>query len=64
LVGDYLCKYALICGRDLGDGEVIKVFAEALEDIEPRRLKAALEEYLKTGEKFPWPSDIRALSEL
>lgn len=65
LLGEYLYKYAAIANRDLGeDGELIHIYAEALKDVDPRRLQAGLRKYLEEGDRFPWPSEIREASEL
>lgn len=65
LIGEYLYKFAAIANRDLGkSGEVVTIFAEALSDLTPKELERGLKEYLNEGKGFPWPSEIRELSEL
>lgn len=63
LVGEYLYKYSIITGREIIP-ELVAVFSESLSDLSDARLRAGLEEYLRAGKGFPWPSDIRDMSEL
>lgn len=63
LVGEYLYKYAVICNRQV-DEEMILIYCEALKDLPLTRLKAGLKEWLESGDKFPWPSEIREAGEL
>ena len=65
LVGEYLYKFAAIANRDLGaDGELINIFAEGLSDLDDKELERGLKNYLQQGNRFPWPNDIRELSDL
>lgn len=65
LVGAYLLKYAAIANRDMGkSGELVEIFVEALDDLSPKELKRGLEKYLREGNRFPWPNDIREAAEL
>lgn len=64
LVGQYLYKFAAIDRNRVVDEELISIFVEALGDIPLKRLEQGLKEYLREGYRFPWPSQIRELSEL
>lgn len=65
LVAGYLYRFAEIAGRDLGsDSDLIKIFVEALKDLDMVELKRGLDRWLRDGDRFPWPSQIRELSEL
>lgn len=65
LIGDYLCKLAIIEGRNrVVDEELTALFVDALDDIPLKRLERGFKEYLKEGDRFPWPSQVRDLSEL
>lgn len=63
LIADYLEKYATIADRAISP-QLIATFAEALSDMPLNRLKQGLERYLKEGDRFPWPSQIREMGEL
>ena len=63
LISDYLEKYATIAGRAVTP-QLIEVFVEALADMPYSRIKEGLEKYLKEGDRFPWPSDVRRMGEL
>ena len=63
IIADYLEKYATIADRAITP-QLISIFAEALADMPLNRIKQGLERYLKEGERFPWPSQIRELGEL
>ena len=65
LVGEYLYKYATIANRDLGKGpEMVQFFMEGLSDLDDKELERGLKNYLQQGTRFPWPADIRELSDL
>ena len=64
LVGTYLYKFAAIDRNRPMDEELVTIFVEALDDIPLRRLEDGLKDYLREGKGFPWPSQIRELSEL
>ena len=63
IIAVYLEKYATIADRAITP-QLISIFAEALADMPLNRIKQGLERYLKEGERFPWPSQIRELGEL
>jgi hypothetical protein len=63
LISDYLKKYAVVANRNTTP-TLFKVYEEALRDIPISRLRAALVEWLETGDRFPWPGDLRQASEL
>jgi hypothetical protein len=64
LIGEYLSKYAAIDRNRIVDPELINIFVEALDDIDQKGIERGLKAYLKEGERFPWPVNIRELSEL
>jgi hypothetical protein len=63
LLANYMEKYAIVAGRAITP-QLLAVFYEALEDVPLNRLKAGLKQYLREGVRFPWPNDIREMSEL
>ena len=63
VISEYLEKYALIANRALTPA-LLALYLEALSDLPLNRLKAGLKEWLETGDKWPWPSEIRTASEL
>lgn len=63
LLAGYIVKFAAIANRAVTD-ELQEVFFEALHDLSEKELKRGLEEYLREGDRMPWPVDIRNLSEL
>lgn len=63
IVGEYLYKYAAIANR-IVDAELISIFVEGLEGLSVREIERGMDAYLKEGNRFPWPSDIRELGEL
>jgi len=46
------------------DPELIGIFAGALSDLDDKELERGLKNYLQQGDRFPWPSQIRELSDL
>ena len=65
LIGEYLYKFATIANREMPqDGELTKIFSEALSDLDEKSLRRGFEAYLREGDRFPWPADIRTLGEL
>lgn len=58
LLSDYLKKYAVITNRNITP-TLLRVYEEALSDMPVGRLKAGLEEWLRDGDHWPWPADIR-----
>ena len=58
LIGTYLAKFATIANRGLDDS-LIAIYAEALDDLDADRVRKGLVEYLKVGEKWPWPGTLR-----
>lgn len=63
ILTEYLEKYACIANRALTP-QLMAIYEEALRDVPLTRLKAGLEEWLKEGKQFPWPSELREASEL
>jgi hypothetical protein len=63
MVGSYLYKYALICGREITP-ELITLYTNALKDIPPHRIFVGLEKWLTDGNRWPWPADIREMAEI
>lgn len=63
LIAGYLEKYALIANRALTP-ELLALYEESLADVPVNRLRAGLKEYLREGDRWPWPSDIIEASEL
>ena len=65
LIGEYLYKFAMIANREMPkDGELQKIFVEALDDLSLKEIERGLKAYLKEGTRFPWPAEVRELSEL
>jgi hypothetical protein len=64
LVGSYLYKYAAIDRNRVVDEELIGIFVEALEGLDLKELERGLKAYLTEGVRFPWPAEIREMSEL
>ena len=65
MIGEYLYKFATIANREMPqDGELTKIFSEALSDLDEKALKRGFEAFLREGTKFPWPAEIRELGEL
>ena len=62
-IADYLEKYATIADRAITP-QLIATFAEALADMPLSRIEQGLKRYLREGERFPWPSQIREMGEL
>ena len=60
-LSSYLYKYAAIANREM-TAELLGIFLEALEDVPVKRIKVGLANYLRDGDRFPWPSDIRECS--
>ena len=58
LVGSYLAKFATIANRGLDDS-LIAIYVEALDDLDIGRVRKGLVEYLKVGDKWPWPGTLR-----
>ena len=65
LISEYLYKFAMISNREMPkDGELTKIFVEALDDLSLKEIERGLKAYMKEGDRFPWPSQVRELSEL
>jgi hypothetical protein len=64
LVGTYLYKFAAIDRNRAVDEELIAIFVEGLEGLDLKALNRGFKAYLMEGTRFPWPSEIRELSEL
>ena len=65
LLEDYLHKFAMIASREMPqDGELHRIFAAALDDMDAKSLERGLKAYLREGTRFPWPAEIRELGEL
>ena len=58
VITDYLEKFACISGRTLTP-KLLSIYAEALEDLELRRIRKGLDMYLRDGKRWPWPGDLR-----
>ena len=63
IIAIYLEKYATIADRAITP-QLIAIFAEALSDMPMSRIEQGLKRYLREGERFPWPSQIREMGEL
>lgn len=63
LISEYLEKYALIANRAVTP-QLMALYVEALQDVPLRRIEAGLKFWLREGDKWPWPSDLREASEL
>lgn len=64
-VGEWLEKLAILEGRNrVVDEPLITIFADALSDLEPNEIHRGFREYVRTGTRFAWPSEIREMSEL
>jgi hypothetical protein len=63
LVAHYLSDYAAIANRAVTP-QLLQIYEDALRDIPVNRLQAGLEKWLRDGDRFPWPSDIREAAEL
>ena len=63
VISEYLEKYALIANRTMTP-ELYGIYVEALRDLPLSRIKAGLKEWLESGDKFPWPANIREAGEL
>lgn len=61
-ITSYLEKFACIDNRVMTQ-QLYSIYIEALEDLELRRIRQGLEEYLRTGNRWPWPGDLRAVIE-
>ena len=60
LIGDYLCKLAIIEGRNrVVDEVLVAIYMEALSGIETRKLEKGLRTYLQEGTNWPWPGTLR-----
>jgi len=56
-------KFGLIANRAITPS-LMQLFEDALRDLPASRLRAGLAGWLKNGDRFPWPSDIREAAEL
>ena len=64
LIGTYLYKYAVLDRNRVVDEETIGIFVEGLSDLDEKELERGLKNYLKDGDRFPWPKNIIELSDL
>lgn len=62
-VSTYMAQYALITNR-VATPAIMQIYEEALSDLSVDRLKRGLKGWLRNGDRFPWPSDIREAAEL
>lgn len=58
VITGYLELYASLDGRVLTP-QMYTIYVKALEDMELRKIKQGLEEYLRCGKKWPWPGELR-----
>jgi hypothetical protein len=63
LIANYLSDFATIANRVVTP-QLLQIFEDALRDLPSSRLHAGLNGWLKNGDRFPWPSDIRQEAEL
>jgi hypothetical protein len=65
VVGEWLQRFAILEGRNrVIDEEMIAIFTDGLSDLEPREIQRGFKEYLRTGTRFPWPSEVREAGDL
>lgn len=64
LIGVYLYKYAALDKNRVVDEELIAIFVEGLSGLDDKELERGLKNYLKEGDRFPWPKNIIDLSDL
>lgn len=58
-----MAQYALITNR-VATSEIMQIYEDALADLSVERLKRGLARWLREGDRWPWPSDIREAAEL
>lgn len=63
LIANYLNDFATIANRVVTP-QLLQIFEDALSDLPVSRLRAGLDGWLKNGDRFPWPSNIREEAEL
>lgn len=63
IIGNYISKYSLIANR-APTQSLYMLFEEVLSDMSPERLERGMKNWLRNGDRFPWPSDIREAAEL
>ena len=63
LLANYISDYATIANRVVTP-QLIQIYERALSDLSEARLRIGLDEWLRNGDRFPWPVDIRQAAEL
>lgn len=63
LIANYLNDFATISARVVTP-QLLKIYEDAFADMSVSRLEAGLRGWLKEGDRWPWPANIREVAEL